>query len=121
MKPNKIIYDIYSTGGGLGMTRDEYARYYAEHDDVYVILADERVFTRVKRSEMFRLGLHLGCFIEHRPSFTADESHRHAIEEIKAIGAREVTPLQFAEIEKRNDGIRTASAFEIAEKLIKEN
>lgn len=119
--PNKIIYDIYSTGGGLGMTRDEYAKYYAENDIVYIILVDECVFTRVKRSEMFENNLHLGCFIEHRPSMTADESHRRAIATIKSINAREVTPQQFVEIERRDNDSRTASAFATAEKLIKEN
>ena len=117
MKANKIIYDLFSTSGGT-MSHEDFRSWYDKHDEVYIILVDEKICTKVKRQEMFDKGLHYGCFIEHEPRRTPEEVRKDALELANSLNCMFVSPDEFKTIEKAKEQQRIARAFMTAEMLI---
>lgn len=120
MKANKIIYDLYSTSGGK-MSHEDYKKFYEKNDEVYIILVDENIYTKVKRQVMFDKGLNLGCFIDHVPCDTPEEVRVEALRLVNDLHCVFVTVDEFKDIEKKKETSRVASAFFTAEQLIRGN
>lgn len=118
MNANKIFFDIYSTGGGTGMTKDEYRHYYEQNNVVYIVLVDAGIYTEVERPEMFERGMARGCFIDVQPFRTPKEAKAAAMRLAHAIKARRVSPDEFIAIEQERETRRVAAAFAIAEEMI---
>lgn len=119
MRANKVIFDLYSTSGGK-ITPADYKAYYEANNLVYIVLVDEKIYTKVKRDEMFDKGLNCGCFIEHKPSDTPSQVETSANALISTIGARFVSVNDFISIEEKNSANRVKRAFAVAEKMIRE-
>ena len=121
MRANKLFYDLYSTnayGPLQSLSYEDYRKWYDKHDDVYIILVDRRIYTRVKRQEMFNKGLHNGCFIEHFPFNTPEEVRTAALQKVKELDLMFVYPDEFKAIEQQNEDDRVAKAFLMAEQMI---
>lgn len=118
MNANKIFFDIYSTGGGTGMSKDAYRHYYEENDAVYIVLVDAGIYTEVERPEMFERGMTHGCFIDIRPYNTPREAKAAAMCLTHAIGAKKVMPEEFIAIEKQHEAERVSLALATAEAMI---
>ena len=113
----KMIFDLYSTCGGK-MPYDEYRKWYDKNDMVYVVLVDEKIYTKCHRNELFDNGLHYGCFIEDLPFDTPELVEKNALETIKRFGCVFTTIDEFKTIEKRKENERVRKAFMIAEEMI---
>lgn len=120
MRANKIFFDIYSTPGG-NMPYEEYRKWYEQNDTVYICLLDMGIYTKVKRSVMFDMGLNYGCFIEHYPSNTPEQAREKALKFVESENLVYVEPEEFKAIEKQGESKRVQKAFAYAEKLIAEN
>lgn len=118
MKANKIFFDLYSTNGN--MPYKEYRKWYDENDMVYIVLRDTKIYTIVKRTEMFNKGMHNGCFIEHMPYRTPLEVKENALAFAKSIGARFVSVDEFNVLENAMEEQRVRKAFAMAERMIRE-
>ena len=119
MKANKVFFDLYSTSGGT-LPHEEYREWYDRNDTVYIALVDAGIYTKVPRKEMFAKGMSHGCFIEHCPYDTPEESRAAALKFAERHSLIFVTPDEFIKIEKDNEEARVASAFALAEKMISE-
>lgn len=120
MKANKLYFDLYSTCGDR-MPYEEYKKYYQKHNIVYIVLVDEKIYTKVDRETMFKLKLNLGCFISHYPYDTPQEVEQNAMAIINEIKARYVEPNDFISIEKKREPARSLSALALAETMIANN
>ena len=117
MKANKVFFDLYSTSGGK-IPYEEYKAWYEKNDIVYIVLVDEKIYTKVKRQEMFDKCLNHGCFLEHLAFETPEEVRSEALEFVKRLGASYVSVDEFIEIEHKQQSKRVASAFAFAEEMI---
>ena len=118
MMANKIFFDLYSTCGGR-MPYDEYRKWYDEHNTVYIVLVDAKIYTKVKRETMFDMNLHCGCFLECRAYETPEDVEKSALDMAKRINARYVEPEEFKILEQAKEDMRVAKAFAIAENMIR--
>lgn len=107
MKSNKIFIDTHYP--------------HPESNDagnVYIILVDAKICTKLPRSEMFARGMFRGCMLEQRSYSTQAQANIEAMRLSLEIGARFVSPDEFTEIERQGESARVASALKLAEEMI---
>lgn len=103
MKANKYIFAV----------RDSSLK-----SKVVIVLCDEKIYCVLRKSDMFDMSLHMGCFFEFVFCKDANEMRDRSMELIKKVDAYEKTPLDFKRIEAANQYKRVAKAFEEAERTI---
>lgn len=118
MKANKIFFDLYSTSGGT-LPKEEYNKYYDEHDTVFICLMDAGIYTKVKRDEMFKRGMFHGCFIDSVCCRTGKEVIETATQFVNKHNLRFVEVDEFIKLEEVNNDVRVANAFATAECMIR--
>lgn len=107
MDANKIFFDTYYPHPN-------------ENGIVHIVLVDEKIYTSLPRREMLNRGMFHGCMLESVCAETQGEADEKAERLINSIGAREVSPEEFEEIEKKGNTKRVAEAFALAERMIAE-